>query len=145
MTLAGRVSPFRYLRIKVCCRLPEAFRRLPRLSSPSTAKASTLCAYLLDHITPSRLFFYLSVATLSNITQPDVTFYFDISNTHIRFQSLAIQLYISIFFQNASAFSLLTFAFQIVKDLSNISEDTTHFRQFKDFHPLISTVLNTLY
>ena len=82
MSLAGRVSPFRYLRINVCCRLPEAFRRLPRLSSPSTAKASTLCAYLLDHITPSRLFFYLSVATLSNITQPDVTFYFDISNTH---------------------------------------------------------------
>lgn len=37
MTLAGRVSPFRYLRINVCCRLPEAFRRLPRLSSPSTA------------------------------------------------------------------------------------------------------------
>ena len=41
-------------------------------------------------------------------------------------------------------FSLLTFAFQIVKDLSNIYEDTTHFRQFKDFHPPLSTVLNTL-
>jgi hypothetical protein len=37
------------------CRLPEAFRRLPRLSSPSTAKASTMCAYSLDHITPSSL------------------------------------------------------------------------------------------
>ena len=55
MSLAGRVSPLRYLRINVCCRLPEAFRRLPRLSSPSTAKASTLCAYLLDHITPNSL------------------------------------------------------------------------------------------
>lgn len=55
MSLAGRVSPFRYLRIKVRCQLPEAFRRLPRLSSPSTAKAFTLCAYLLDHITPNRL------------------------------------------------------------------------------------------
>lgn len=44
MTLAGQVSPFRYLRIKARCQLPEAFRRLPRLSSPSTAKAFTLCA-----------------------------------------------------------------------------------------------------
>ena len=37
------------------CRLPEAYRRLPRLSSPLTAKASTVCAYSLDHITPSNL------------------------------------------------------------------------------------------
>ena len=44
VTLAGRVSPFRYLRINACCQLPGAFRRLPRLSSPSTAKAFTLCA-----------------------------------------------------------------------------------------------------
>src|SRR5690606_40466021 len=29
--------------------------RLPRPSSPLTAKASTVCAYSLDHITPSRL------------------------------------------------------------------------------------------
>ena len=33
----------------------DAFRRLPRPSSPLTAKASTVCAYSLDHITPSRL------------------------------------------------------------------------------------------
>ncbi len=32
-----------------------AFRRLPRPSSPLTAKASTVCAYSLDHITRSRL------------------------------------------------------------------------------------------
>ena len=32
------------------CRLPEAFRRLQRPSSPPTAKASTVCAYSLDHI-----------------------------------------------------------------------------------------------
>ncbi len=38
---------------KSVCRLPEAYRRLPRLSSPLTAKASTVCAYSLDHITPS--------------------------------------------------------------------------------------------
>lgn len=40
---------------KSVCRLPEAYRRLPRLSSPLTAKASTVCAYSLDHITPSNL------------------------------------------------------------------------------------------
>jgi hypothetical protein len=32
------------------CRLPEAYRRLQRPSSPPTAKASTMCAYSLDHI-----------------------------------------------------------------------------------------------
>ena len=40
---------------KLTCQLPEAFRRLSRPSSPLTAKASTVCAYSLDHITPSRL------------------------------------------------------------------------------------------
>ena len=37
-----RVSPFRYPRIKACLRLPVAFRSLPRLSSASSAMASTL-------------------------------------------------------------------------------------------------------
>ena len=40
---------------QVVCHLPEAYRRLPRLSSPLTAKASTVCASSLDHITPSNL------------------------------------------------------------------------------------------
>ena len=35
------------------CRLPEAFRRLQRPSSPLAAKASTVCAYSLDHIIES--------------------------------------------------------------------------------------------
>ena len=51
----GWVSPFGHLRVNVCCRLAGAFRRLPRPSSPLTAKASTVCAYSLDHITPSCL------------------------------------------------------------------------------------------
>ena len=33
------------------CQLPEAYRRLLRPSSPLTAKASTICAYSLIHIT----------------------------------------------------------------------------------------------
>jgi hypothetical protein len=39
----GRVPPFGYPRIEACLRLPEAFRSLPRPSSPSCAKASTVC------------------------------------------------------------------------------------------------------
>ena len=42
-----RVSPFRYLRINACLRLPEAFRSLPRLSSALSAKASALRPYKL--------------------------------------------------------------------------------------------------
>ena len=38
---------------KLVCQLPEAFRRLPRPSSPVAAKASTICAWSLDHITPN--------------------------------------------------------------------------------------------
>ncbi len=38
---------------KVVCHLPDAYRRLPRPSSPLTAKASTVCAYSLDYITRS--------------------------------------------------------------------------------------------
>ena len=40
---------------KLVCQLADAYRRLPRLSSPSTAKASAICAYSLDHITPRSL------------------------------------------------------------------------------------------
>ena len=35
---------------KSVCRLPEAYRRLQRPSSPSAAKASTRCTFMLDHI-----------------------------------------------------------------------------------------------
>ncbi len=52
---SGWVSPFGHYRIKACCQLPDTFRRLPRPSSPLTAKASTVCAYSLDHITASCL------------------------------------------------------------------------------------------
>jgi hypothetical protein len=40
---------------KLVCQLADTYRRLPRPSSPSTAKASTICAYSLDHITPRSL------------------------------------------------------------------------------------------
>ena len=38
---------------KLVYQLPEAFRRYPRPSSPVSAKASTVCPYSLDHISPS--------------------------------------------------------------------------------------------
>ena len=37
----------------MCCPLPGAFRRLPRLSSPVVAKAFTVCACSLDPLTPT--------------------------------------------------------------------------------------------
>ena len=40
---------------KLVCKLPEAYRMLQRPSSPLIAKASTVCAYSLDHITPISL------------------------------------------------------------------------------------------
>ena len=38
---------------KLVCQLPVAYRRLRRPSSPVAAKASTRCAWSLDHITSS--------------------------------------------------------------------------------------------
>ena len=46
----SRVPPFGHLWLNACFQLPIAFRRIPRPSSPLTAKASTVCASLLDHI-----------------------------------------------------------------------------------------------
>ena len=40
---------------KLICQLPEAYRRLSRLSSPIIAKASTICSYSLDPITLTSL------------------------------------------------------------------------------------------
>src|SRR5688572_14367726 len=54
---------------KVVCHLTDAYRMLPRLSSPSTAKASTMCAYSLDHITPKSLRGYdLQLIHIANAT-----------------------------------------------------------------------------
>ncbi len=61
------------------CRLPKAFRRLPRLSSPLTAKASTVCASSLDHITPSNLVTVSIVKTTfaENLRLENYKFYLD--------------------------------------------------------------------
>ena len=40
---SSRVAPFGYLRINARVQLPEAFRSLPRPSSPADAKASFMC------------------------------------------------------------------------------------------------------
>ena len=46
-------------------RLTPAFRRLARPSSPPDAMASTMCAFLLDHTTPSDMFLLLFTAVLA--------------------------------------------------------------------------------
>ena len=43
-----RVSPFRYLRLSGYLLLPAAFRSLSRLSSALSARASSLCSFLLN-------------------------------------------------------------------------------------------------
>ena len=43
------VSPFGNLRVDGCLLLTAAYRSLPRPSSAPSAKAFTLCSYLLDH------------------------------------------------------------------------------------------------
>ena len=48
--LSSRVAPFGYPRIIACLQLPEAFRSLPRPSSPVGTKAFTVRPYLLHHI-----------------------------------------------------------------------------------------------
>jgi hypothetical protein len=45
----GRVSPFGNPGIKACVPLPQAYRSLPRPSSPSCAKASSTCIRSLDY------------------------------------------------------------------------------------------------
>ena len=78
---------------KSVCRLPEAYRRLPRLSSPLTAKASTVCAYSLDHITPSNLVTVSNVkTTFAENLRLNRTFYLDLnkcSETLIQFVLLS--------------------------------------------------------
>ena len=46
----GWVSPFGYRRIAEYLLLPAAFRSLSRPSSASSAKASTMRSFLLDHL-----------------------------------------------------------------------------------------------
>ena len=46
----GKVAPFGNLRIKACLPLPEAYRSLPRPSSPTDAKASIVRPYALDQV-----------------------------------------------------------------------------------------------
>ena len=54
---------------KPVCRLTRAYRRLPRPSSPLIAKASTMCAFVLDHITPKSLLSlsFCLIASLSRL------------------------------------------------------------------------------
>ena len=74
--LRYRVSPFGYPRIYACLQLPVAFRRWPRPSSPSGAKASTIRPFYLDLC--ERTFFRLSEFFIS---------------LNVRFEALAFSLF----------------------------------------------------
>ena len=45
---AGRVAPFGHPEITACVQLPQAYRSLPRPSSPLDAKAFTVCLIWFD-------------------------------------------------------------------------------------------------
>ena len=60
-----RVSPFGYLRISVCLRLPVAFRSWPRPSSAYGALASALCSCLLHFLNPETMSFYFRLLVMS--------------------------------------------------------------------------------
>ena len=100
----GWVSPFGHRRIKACCQLPDAFRRLPRPSSPLTAKASTVCAYSLDHITPSCLegYAYQRMVRLITISIRQLSLPALASTTRCR-QFVSNARYIPIFKEHAPA------------------------------------------
>ena len=63
-----RVSPFGYLRISVCLRLPVAFRSWPRPSSAYGALASALCSCLLHFLNPETMSFYFRLLHDVSIT-----------------------------------------------------------------------------
>ena len=63
---SSRVAPFGNLRVKGCLHLTEAYRSLSRPSSPSNAKAFTMCPYLLVRYSDSKfkirfLFSYVAI------------------------------------------------------------------------------------
>ena len=66
----GWVAPFGNPRIKACSRLPMAYRRVPRPSSPLCAKASTRCPSLLDPVTRRGKSCAKRFATLAARTTP---------------------------------------------------------------------------
>jgi hypothetical protein len=69
-TLAGGFPHSEIPGSKLVCQLPGAYRRLRRPSSPVIAKASTVCAYSLDHITPKRRG-HMALVDAANATYPD--------------------------------------------------------------------------
>ena len=71
-----RVAPFGRPRIKACLPLPEAYRSLPRPSSPSGAKASIVRPYALDqkNLGPSAtLSEHSRAGTRADMSQPSTT------------------------------------------------------------------------
>ena len=68
-----RVAPFGDLRINACLRLPEAYRSLPRPSSPPRAKSSTISPLSLDHRkSPQRAPVHLGRQTRATIMRCDL-------------------------------------------------------------------------
>ena len=92
------VAPFGNLRIKGHLHLPEAYRSLSRPSSPSRAKASACCPFLL-------LLFVLISCDVSDLSIVDYVIYIsDLCSSHF---NLAIKFSILMKFVRTSSLSTL--------------------------------------
>ena len=122
------VSPFGNLRIRICLRLPAAYRSLPRPSSATGAKASSLRSFMLNLslLSQSRLnmpfCFRFSLAVLSS-------FEFLRIIRHLPFVlSTQLKLFLLSAIKNFYfVVSLLTAAFSFVSQYSVLKVHTFHF------------------
>ena len=102
-----RVSPFGNLRIEAYLQLPEAYRSLPRLSSAPSAKAFTLCSFLLDQSDNFHCRFLKNSFFSGMFRCSDTTV------CNFRYDNL---LKIVFYFSIDSIFALLVFSFQGASD-----------------------------
>lgn len=114
----SRVPPFGHLRITARFQLPKAFRRIPRPSSPLTAKASTVCASLLDHIT-STTSLQRPFRSSSSINEKNFA---KILKTGSLARSKRHRLYYK---DNTNSLVLPLFLYQIVNELPDIPDKST--------------------
>ena len=75
------VSPFGNLRIKVCLSTPRSLSQITRPSSPLTAKASTVYACSLNHITPNRKSYFVKQSVSSKGPKLNIVSYLNVKIT----------------------------------------------------------------
>ena len=100
-----RVSPFGYLRISACLRLPVAFRSLPRPSSALGAWASALCSSSLDFLRFALTMRCRCICLAINTTAyyPETNYFAILSDGRDGFPSLQLALLTLLFLHSLCA------------------------------------------